>query len=122
MITRVLAKLFGKKMYKAEVLLVEDNFTAEYHSDKLGECLAWTLSGLHEAHSTNAASKMSHTKGVYGRIMPLKVVNVSQSSIGIMSYKRPCTEDYLFMTDTMVHVPESVLKIARKEEPDLNFK
>ncbi len=122
MIKRLLAKVFRKKLYKAEVLLVEDDFTAEYYSDKLGKCLAWTLNGLQEARRSNTDSKMSHTKGVYGRIMPLKVVNVTQSSIGIMSYKRPCSEDYLFMTDTMIHVPESVLKIARKEEPDLNFK
>ena len=122
MIKRLLAKVFRKKLYKAEVLMVEDDFVAEYHSDKLGSCLAWTLNGLQEVRSTTTDSKLTHTKGAYGRIMPLKVVNVSQSSIGLMSYKKPCSEDYLFMTDTMIHVPESVLKIARKEEPDLNFK
>lgn len=121
MIKRLLAKIFRKKLYKAEVLLIEDDFTAEYHSDKLSKCLAWTLNGLQEARSTNDESKMSYTKGIYGRIMPLKIVNITQSSVGVLSYKKPCSEDYLFMTDTMIHVPESVLKIARKEEFDLNL-
>ena len=118
MIKRLLAKLFGKKLYKAEVIITDDEFTAEYYANTLGQCLSWTLVGLQEARSTSN-SKLSHTKGIYGRLMPLKIINISSKSIGIMSYKRPISEDYLFMTDEMVHVPESIMKIVRKEEPDL---
>ena len=118
MIKRLLAKLFGKKLYKAEVIITDDEFTAEYYADTLGQCLTWTLVGLQEARVTSN-SKLSHTKGVYGRLMPLKIINITSKSIGIMSYKTPVTEDYLFMTDEMVHVPDSVMKIVRKEEPDI---
>jgi hypothetical protein len=118
MIKRLLAKLFGKKLYKAEIILTEDNFTAEYYANTLNQCLSWTLVGLQEARVTSN-SKLSHTKGVYGRLMPLRIINITSNSIGIMSYKRPCTEDYLFMTDEMVHVPESIMKIVRKEELNL---
>lgn len=119
MIKRLLAKLFGKKLYKAEIIITEDEFTAVYYADTLSKCLSWTLAGLQEARNTSD-SKLMHTKGIYGRLMPLKVVSITQSSIGIMSYKKPVTEDYLFMTDEMVHVPESIMKIVRKEEPDLS--
>ena len=118
MIKRLLAKLFGKKLYKAEVIITDDDFTAEYYADTLGKCLSWALAGLYEARSTSD-SKLMHTKGIYGRLMPLKVISVTSNSIRIMSYKKPVTEDYLFMTDEMVHVPESIMKIVRKEEPDL---
>ena len=123
MIKKLLAKLFGKKLYKAEVIITEDGFTAEYYSDTLGKCLSWTLAGLNEARVTSD-SNLIHTKGIYGRLMPLKVINITSNSIGVMSYKTPVTEDYLFMTDEMIHVPESIMKIVRKEEPDLmgNFK
>jgi hypothetical protein len=118
MIKRLLAKLFGKKLYKAEVIITDDEFTAEYYADTLGQCLGWTLAGLQEARITSN-SKLSHTKGVYGRLMPLKILNITSKSIGVMSYKKPVTEDYLFMTDEMVHVPESIMKIVRKEEPHI---
>jgi hypothetical protein len=118
MIKRLLAKLFGKKLYKAEVIITDDEFTAEYYADTLGQCLSWTLVGLQEARNTSG-SKLSHTKGVYGRLMPLKLINITSKSIGVLAYKKPITEDYLFMTDEMVHVPESIMKIVRKEEPDI---
>jgi hypothetical protein len=117
MIKRLLAKLFKKKLYKAEVIITDDEFTAEYYADTLGKCLGWTLAGLQEARITSN-SELTHTKGVYGRLMPLKILNISSKSIGVMTYKKPVTEDYLFMTDKMVHVPESIMKIVRKEEPD----
>tara|TARA_A100001037_G_scaffold160116_1_gene144298 strand:- start:27832 stop:28206 length:375 start_codon:yes stop_codon:yes gene_type:complete len=119
MIKRYLAKIFKKKLYKAEIIIVEDDFIAEHYADTLSACLSWTLVGLQEARSTATKSKLSHTKGIYGRLMPLKVISVTQKSIGFMSYKKPVVEDYLFMTDSMVHVPDSIMKVVRKEEPDL---
>lgn len=118
MIKKIIAKLFKKKLYKAEVVITDDNFTAEYYADTLGQCLNWTLIGLQEARYTSQ-SKLSHTKGIYGRIMPLKLINVTSGSIGILSYKKSARADYLFMTDEMVHIPESIMKVVRKEEPIL---
>jgi hypothetical protein len=119
MIKRYLSKLFKKKLYKAEIIITSDDFIAEYYADTLSACLSWTLNGLQETRSSITESKLSYTKGVYGRIMPLKVISITQSSISILSYKKPVTEDYLFMTDTMIHVPDSIMKIVRKEEPDI---
>lgn len=113
---KIIARLFKKKLYKAEVIITDDDFTAEYYADTLAQCLNWTLIGLQEARHTST-SGLTHTKGVYGRIMPLKIINVSAGSIGIMSYKKPVSEDYLFMTDDMIHIPESIMKDVRKEEP-----
>jgi len=113
---KIIARLFRKKLYKAEVIIVDENFTAEYYADTLSQCLNWTLVGLQEARQTSS-SKLIHTKGVYGRIMPLKILNLSSGSVGILSYKQPLSEDYLFMTDKMIHIPESIMKYVRKEIP-----
>lgn len=120
MFTRIISKLFKKKLYKAEVVITNDEFIAEYHSDSLAECLNWTLVGLKESrHTSNYTKSASLTNGVYGRIMPFKVFNISKNSVGILSYKRPITEDYLFMTDKLVHIPESIIKKIGKEEPNI---
>ena len=119
MVKRFLSKLLNKPLYKAEVIITSDDFIAEYHNDTITSCLSWTLAGLKETRTTSTESKLSFTKGIYGRIMPLKVFSFNKNSIGFMSYKKPVTEDYLFMTDQMVHVPESIMKYVRKEEPNL---
>lgn len=119
MVKRFLSKLLNKPLYKAEVIITSDDFIAEYHSDTISSCLSWTLVGLQETRSTSTELKLSFTKGIYGRIMPLKVFSFNKNSIGFMSYKKPATEDYLFMTDQMIHVPESIMKHVRKEEPNL---
>ena len=119
MIKHYLSKLFKKKLYKAEIIITSDDFIAEYYADTLGACLSWTLVGLQESRSSVVESKLSYTKGVYGRIMPLKVIDITQNSVGLLTYKKPVTEDYLFMTETMIHIPESIMKVVRKEEPDI---
>lgn len=119
MIKHYLSKLFKKKLYKAEIIITSDDFIAEYYADTLSACLNWTLVGLQESRSSVTESKLSYTKGVYGRIMPLKVIDITQNSVGLFTYKKPVTEDYLFMTETMIHIPESIMKIVRKEEPDI---
>ena len=113
---KLLAKIFKRKLYKAEVIMTEDNFTAEYYSNSINKCLEWILIGLHESvYTGNGASNFPVTKGVYGRLLPLKICQVNAGSIRLMSYKEMDHKDYMYMTDRMVYIPEYILSLGKLE-------
>jgi hypothetical protein len=114
---KLLAKIFKKKLYKAEVVMTEDNFTAEYYSNSVNKCLEWILVGLHESvYIGDRTSNFTLTKGVYGKLSPLKVWQVNPGSVKIMSYKEMDHTDYMYMTDRMVFIPENILSLAKLEK------
>jgi len=116
---KILAKLFKKKLYKAEVVMTEDNFTAEYYSNSVNQCLEWILIGLHESVYTSNHSNFTLTKGVYGKILPLKVYQVTTGAIKLMSYKEMDSTEFMYMTDRMVFIPENILSLAKLEKDSL---
>ena len=65
MIKTAIASLMQRKLYKAEVLITDDDFIAEFYSDSLNECLMWVLSGISESFTTSNNTK-TITKGIYG--------------------------------------------------------
>lgn len=116
MVKDILSKILKKKKYKAEVYITADNFTAEYYSDSLNEALTWTLSGIAESYATSNNTK-SATRGVFGKIGKFSALHFSSGTLKICEYKFPPTQDYLFMTDAMVYVPDSIMSAVRKESP-----
>ena len=117
---KLLAKLFKKKLYKAEVIMTEDKFTAEYYSDSINKCLEWILVGLHESvYTGNDNSNFTLTKGVYGKLSPLRVCQLNPGSIKLMTYKEMNHSDYMYMTDRMVFIPENILSLAKLEKNSL---
>jgi hypothetical protein len=121
MLTKIISKLFKKKLFKCEVVLLKDDFVAEYETDSLKSALDWVLHGIYEARYTSQQAdtdydcKFSATKGVYGRIMPYKLLCFSEKSITLLGYKKPKPDDHVFMTDNMIHVPENILKKVKNE-------
>ena len=111
---RILSKILKKKKYKAEVYITADDFTAEYYSDSLNEVLSWTLSGIAEGYATSNNTK-SMTRGIYGKICKFSTIHVANGLIKLCEYKSPSTGDYLFMTDVMVYVPDSIINAVKKE-------
>ena len=112
----LLLKILKKKKYKSEVVLTDDHFTAEYYSDSINNSLSWTLSGISESFATSNNLK-SLTRGIYGRICTFSIIHIKNGKIKIFEYKEPTSSDYLFMTDAMVHVPESIMSEVRREVP-----
>lgn len=110
----ILAKILKKKKYKAEVYISDDDFTAEYFSDSLNSTLAWTLTGLGESYVTSKNTG-SMTRGIYGKICKFSLFHIHEGRIKIFEYKPPSTSDYLFMTDAMVYVPDSIMHEVKKE-------
>ncbi len=110
-----MAGLFKKKLYKAEIHISDDNFTAEYYSDSLSLALKWVIAGLTESYATSTNTK-SMTRGIYGMISKYKFIHISNGKIKIGEYKNPSTIDYLFMTDAMVYVPDSIVKQIKSED------
>ena len=123
MFTQIIARLLKKKIYKSQITLVGDDFVAEYHNDSLLESLKWTLHGIQEANATQPSDhpkKGSATNGIFGQISEFKVLNVTQSSIGICGYSKPNNEDIMFMTEQMVYIPEKILTTLKKQEATLS--
>lgn len=123
MFTQIIAKLLKKKIYKAQITMVGDDFVAEYHNDSLLESLKWTLHGIHEANATqpsNHPKKGSATNGIFGQISEFKVLNITKSSIGVCGYSKPKNEDIMFMTEQMVYIPEKILTTLKKQEATLS--
>ena len=111
-----IAKLLKKKKYKAEVYIHDGNFTAEYYSDALNESLSWTLAGISESYVTSSNTK-SLTRGIYGKISKFSLIHIADGKIKVCEYKLPSSSDYLFMTDAMVYVPDSIMNEVRRELP-----
>ena len=116
MIKKLIASLMQRKLYKAEVLITDDDFIAEFYSDSLNECLMWVLSGISESFTTSNNTK-TITKGIYGRISKFSFVHLSKNKLKINEYKIPSQQEYLFMTEAMVYVPDSIMKKVRNESP-----
>lgn len=115
-VNRLLSKILKKKKYKAEVYITADNFTAEYYSDSLNEVLSWALAGIAESYATSNNTK-SMTRGIYGKICKFSTFHFADGAFKICEYKSPKPSDYLFMTDAMVYVPDSIMNAVRKELP-----
>ena len=103
MLNSTFANLLNKKKYKAEVLITDDDFTAEFFSDSLTEVVSWTLAGIAESYATSKNTK-TMTRGIYGTISKFSAFHISSNSIKIFYYVTPSQRDYLFMTDAMVYV------------------
>jgi hypothetical protein len=117
---KLLAKIFKKKLYKAEVIMTKEKFTAEYYSDSVNKCLEWILVGLHESvYGQPNDNEFTMTKGVYGKLLPLKVCQVNQGSIKLMTYKEIDHSDYMYMTERMVFIPENILSLAKLEKDSI---
>lgn len=110
----IISKILKKKKYKAEVYISDDDFTAEYYSDSLSSALSWTLSGIAESYATSKNTK-SMTRGIYGKISKFSALHFTQGAIKICEYKTPTQKDYLFMTDAMVYVPDSIMRAVGNE-------
>tara|TARA_B100000579_G_scaffold376398_1_gene341856 strand:+ start:88 stop:465 length:378 start_codon:yes stop_codon:yes gene_type:complete len=124
MLTHFIAKLLGKKLYKAEVIIESGSFTADSHSDSITEALKWVLHGIHEAYESEPNDTGSANHGVFGKISEFKLLNITKNSIGILCYSKPKNEDIMFMTNRMVYIPETILKLAKEGDFNLqsNFK
>ena len=114
MIKKLIASLLKRKLYKAEVLITDDNFTAEFYSDSLNECVTWILSGISESFATSN-NKKSMTRGIYGRVSKFSILNFDNNTIKINEYKEPPSREYLFMTDAIVYVPDSIMRKVGNE-------
>ena len=55
------------------------------------------------------------TRGIYGTISKFSAFHISGNSIKIFDYVTPSQRDYLFMTDAMVYVPDSIMKAMGTE-------
>ena len=114
MVKKFISKLLKKTKYKAEVYISDDDFTAEYFSDSLNEVLSWTLTGIGESYVTSKNTS-TMTRGVYGKICKFSLFHVQGGRIKVFEYKSPQPSDYLFMTDAMVYVPDSIMHEVKKE-------
>ena len=114
MIKKLIASLLKRKLYKAEVLITDDNFTAEFYSDSLNECVTWILFGISESFATSN-NKKSMTRGIYGRVSKFSILNFDNNTIKINEYKEPPSREYLFMTDAIVYVPDSIMRKVGNE-------
>jgi hypothetical protein len=121
MISKLVSRLFKKKLFRCEVIILKDDFIAEFQTDSLGSALDWVLHGIYEARytsnydGTNLGGQLSITKGIYGRIMPYKLLSISEKGVTLFGYKKPKPDEHVFMTDNVVHVPEIILKQVKKE-------
>lgn len=121
MLTKFISKILKKKLFKCEVVILKDDFTAEFECDSLKSGLDWVLHGIYEARYTtsddevNTPYQLSLTKGIYGRIMPYKLISLSSKSITLFGYKKPKPDEHVFMTDNMVHVPEHIVNKLKTE-------
>ena len=118
MVTKIIAKMLGKKLYMSRVTIVGDivgdNFVAEYYNNSLLKSLKWTLHGIHETTSTT--KNASTVGGVFGQIHEFKILNITKSSISFCGYSKPKAEDTLFMTNQMVYIPQKILKTLKNQE------
>jgi len=112
--------LTGKPKYKAEIYIAESQFTAEFSSDSLRDCLNWIMAGLTELYATTKESA-SITKGNYGSIRKLSLFNIKNGVLSINQYHKPGAQEHIYMTDTMLYIPDSVLSEIRKEPIKFDF-
>jgi hypothetical protein len=134
MLNNITSKLFKKKKFKSEVIILKDDFVAEYYTDSLKSALEWVLHGIYEARyvgdeverlslnefeeiksEKNNQFDLSLTSGIYGRILPYKFCSIKQSKLTLLDYQKPKTDEHIFMTDTLIHVPETIMKQVQTE-------
>ena len=120
MIKRFIARLLGKKLYKSEIVLTSDKFTALYESDCLFKSLKWAIAGLYESAYYSSYEDKMKSDVVIGKISEFKLFSITSSSIIFLGYSKPKNEDLMFLTNNMVYIPDRILKTLRKEEVDLN--
>lgn len=117
MITKIIARILGKKLFMSEITILKEEFTATHYSDSLLESLKWTLHGIYESSNLNNDIDNSSNKlGVFGQIREFKIFKLSKSSISFCGYPKPKAEETLFMTNQMVYIPQNILKNLKKQE------
>jgi hypothetical protein len=120
MLTRFIARILGKKIYKSEIIITSDEFTAYYESDCLFASLKWVIAGLYESAHYSSTTDSNQSKNiVIGKISEFKLFSLSSSSIVLFGYNKPKNEDLMFLSNNMVYIPDRILKTLRKEEVDL---
>lgn len=116
----LLSKFLNKKKFKAEVHISDDNFTADFYTDSLSDAIKWTIMGLTESYATSN-NKKSTTRGIHGKISKLSIFQFDKSSLKFFEYKQPRPVDYLYMTDAMLYVPESILRELKNENVPVDY-
>lgn len=116
----LLSKFLNKKKFKAEVHISDDNFTADFYTDSLSDAIKWTIMGLTESYATST-NKKSTTRGIHGKISKLSIFHLDKNSLKFFEYKQPRSVDYLYMTDAMLYVPESILRELKSENIPVDY-
>ena len=119
MLTRFIARILGKKIYKSEIIITSDEFTASYESNCLFASLKWAIAGLYESAHYSSTDGNQSKNIVIGKISEFKLFSLSSSSIVLFGYNKPKNEDLMFLSNNMVYIPDRILKTLRKEEVDL---
>jgi hypothetical protein len=121
MVTRLIAKLLRKKLYKGEVVMASDSFTATNYSDSITDVLRWTLHGIYESATFGEEGTVkTPSTDIFGKVCEFKLLHITKSSIGFFCYSRPRNEDVMFMSGRMVYIPETVLKMAKRGDFDIH--
>ena len=122
MLNKIIAKLLNKKLYKSSITILADDFTATYNNDSLLESLKWTLHGMYEANHTQSPESLkskSTTNGIFGQICKFKIISFTSGSITILDYAKSKNEDMMFMSNSMVYIPDTILKTLKKDQVSL---
>ena len=120
MLTKFIAKLLGKKIYKSEIILTSDDFTAHKEDDCMLSSLKWIIAGLYESGSY-ISNEVDSTKSlIIGKLSEFKLFSISQSSVIICGYTKPTNEELMFLTNNMVYIPDRIVNNLRKHEVDFS--
>lgn len=119
MLTKLIAKLLGKKIYKSEIILSSDDFTATKEDDCMLSSLKWIIAGLYESVKYND-NEISSKNLIIGKLSEFKLFSVSSSSIIICGYTKPTNEDLMFLSNNMIYIPDRILNSLRKQEVDFS--
>ena len=112
MIKKFIARILKKPIYRSSVIIVDDNFTATFDSDCIFKSIKWVLHGINESAIIN---KKENTN-VFGKISEFKILSFTKTSIGFLCYTKPKPSDFLFMSNNMIYIPETILNIAKNAD------
>jgi len=119
MLTKLIAKLLGKKIYKSEIILSDDDFTAKKEDDCMLSSLKWIIAGLYES-AIYTKDKFESKNLIIGKLSEFKLFSMSSSSIVICGYTKPKNEDLMFLSNNMVYIPDRIINSLRKQEVDFS--
>lgn len=119
MLTKLIAKLLGKKIYKSEIILSADDFTAKKEDDCMLSSLKWIIAGLYES-AIYTKDNFESKNLIIGKLSEFKLFSISSSSIIICGYTKPKNEDLMFLSNKMVYIPDRIINSLRKQEVDFS--